>query len=832
MRLTVFIFLLFATLSATAQKKSAYVSGKVIDENENPLSAVTITILGKENGILTSDSGQFRIKVPAEKAFALVFSHSGFHDQQKNFYLSEGEEEKVTVMLMRNSKTLETVVINNEQERKETGLIKINPKSAITLPGATSGVEGVIKTLVGSNNELTSNYSVRGGNYDENLIYINDFEIYRPYLVRNGQQEGLSFINPELVKNIDFYTGGFQAKYGDKMSSVLDIQYKKPVSFAGSFYISLLEQGLHLEGISKNKKLTFLMGVRSKTNRNLLSSQETKGNYIPSASDLQAYLTYQFSEKSELEILGIISSSKFTFIPESAQKSTAVFSPLFTADIGLDIFFDGQEKDNYNSNLIGVSFLQKPNKKVKLKWMISRYGDNENENFDISGAYLFGERSFDKTQPDFGKIVNPLGAGIFQNYARNALQIQVYNISHKGSYQLGKHFLQWGAGVDHTIINDRLNEWEYQDSAGYSLPFNPNQLNLSNVLKSNANLTIDKYSGYVQDNIRLSKTANNVSLQAGVRFNYNSLNKEFLISPRGQISFKPNWERDIIFKASAGIYDQPPFYREMRRPDGTINTALKSQKSIQYVAGFDYDLTNANRPLRITTEAYYKSMWDVDPYDIDNVSIRYFGENDARAYATGIETRIFTELVKDAQSWFSVGISQTKENIDNDFYYTYKNAEGEVISAKTVDQVVADSVRTNVGWIRRPSDRLITMGLFLQDYLSTNKNFKVHLNMIYGSNMSYNIPNNVKYRNALIIEPYIRVDIGFSALLLSEKSLRRSHSPFRAFENIWASLEIFNLIDRANIISYQLIKDFNNDVFSIPNRLTPRLLNFKLLARF
>ena len=832
MRLTVFIFLLFATLSTTAQKKSAYVSGKVIDENENPLSAVTITILGKENGILTSDSGQFRIKVPAEKALALVFSHSGFHDQQKNFYLSEGEEEKVTVMLMRNSKTLETVVINNEQERKETGLIKINPKSAITLPGATSGVEGVIKTLVGSNNELTSNYSVRGGNYDENLIYINDFEIYRPYLVRNGQQEGLSFINPELVKNIDFYTGGFQAKYGDKMSSVLDIQYKKPVSFAGSFYISLLEQGLHLEGISKNKKLTFLMGVRSKTNRNLLSSQETKGNYIPSASDLQAYLTYQFSEKSELEILGIISSSKFTFIPESAQKSTAVFSPLFTADIGLDIFFDGQEKDNYNSNLIGVSFLQKPNKKVKLKWMISRYGDNENENFDISGAYLFGERSFDKTQPDFGKIVNPLGAGIFQNYARNALQIQVYNISHKGSYQLGKHFLQWGAGVDHTIINDRLNEWEYQDSAGYSLPFNPNQLNLSNVLKSNANLTIDKYNGYVQDNIRLSKTANNVSLQAGVRFNYNSLNKEFLFSPRGQISFKPNWERDIIFKASAGIYDQPPFYREMRRPDGTINTALKSQKSIQYVAGFDYDLTNANRPLRITTEAYFKSMWDVDPYDIDNVSVRYFGENDARAYATGIETRIFTELVKDAQSWFSVGISQTKENIDNDFYYTYKNAEGEVISAKTVDQVVADSVRTNVGWIRRPSDRLITMGLFLQDYLSTNKNFKVHLNMIYGSNMSYNIPNSVKYRNALIIEPYIRVDIGFSALLLSEKSLRRSHSPFRAFENIWASLEIFNLIDRANIISYQLIKDFNNDVFSIPNRLTPRLLNFKLLARF
>lgn len=832
MRFLFFVFLVFIGLLSVAQKKIAYVSGKVTDENETPLPGVNITILGRQNGITTTDSGTFRITVPSEKAFALVFSHSGFHDQQKNFYLSEGEEEKVTVMLMRNSKTLETVVINNDQERKETGLIKINPKSAITLPGATTGVEGVIKTLVGSNNELTSNYSVRGGNYDENLIYINDFEIYRPYLVRNGQQEGLSFINPELVKNINFYTGGFQAKYGDKMSSVLDIQYKKPESFAGSAYVSLLEQGLHLEGTSKNKKLSFLMGVRAKTNRNLLSSQETKGNYIPSASDAQAYLTYQISKKLELEVLGIISSSKFTFIPESAQKSTAVFSPLFTADIGLDIFFDGQEKDNYSSNLVGVSLVQKVNKKVKLKWMVSRYGDNENENFDITGAYLFGERSFDKTQPDFGKIVNPLGAGIFQNYARNALQIQVYNISHKGSYQLGKHFLQWGAGVDHTIINDHLNEWEYQDSAGYSLPFNPNQLNLSSVLKSKANLIIDKYSGYVQDNIRLSKTATNVTLQAGVRFNYNSLNKEFLVSPRAQISYKPDWESDIIFKAAAGIYDQPPFYREMRRPDGTINTSLKSQKSIQYVAGFDYNLSNANRPLRITTEAYYKSMTDVDPYDIDNVRIRYFGENDAHAYATGIETRLYTELVKDAESWFSIALSQTKENIDNDFYYTYKNAEGEIISAKTTDQVVADSVRTDVGWIRRPSDRLITMGLFLQDYLSTNKNFKVHLNMIYGSNMSYNIPNSVKYRNALIIEPYIRVDIGFSALLLSQNSLRRSHSPFRSFKNIWASLEVFNLIDRANIISYQLIKDFNNDVFSIPNRLTPRLLNFKLLARF
>lgn len=832
MRLPVFIFLLFATLSSSAQKKTAFISGKVIDENEDPIGGVTVTILGKQNGILASDSGIYRIKVPAEKAFALIFSHAGFHDEQKNFYLSDGEEEQLTVKLIRSSKILETVVVKNNKDQDETGLIKINPKNAVTLPGATGGVEGLIKTLVGSNNELTSQYSVRGGNYDENLIYINDFEIYRPYLVNNAQQEGLSFINPDLVKNIDFYTGGFQAKYGDKISSVLDIQYKKPVSFGGSIYVSPLEQGLHLEGITKNQKLTWLFGVRSKTNKDLLSSQETKGNYVPSASDLQAYLTYKISQKLQLEVLGIISGSRFSFEPESAQKSSAVFSPLFTANIGLDIYFEGQEKDSYNNNLLGITLVQSVNKRVKLKWMLNRYGDNENENSDITGTYLFGERSFDKTQPGFGQITNPLGAGVYQNYARNQLNIQVYNISHKGSYGLGKHFIQWGAGVDHTIISDHLNEWEYQDSAGYSLPYNPDQINLSNVLKSHENLTIDKYSGYLQDNIRISKGASDVTLQAGIRFNYNSLNKEFLVSPRAQISYRPDWKRDVVFKASAGIYDQPPFYREMLRYDGTINTALKSQKSIQFVAGFDYNLSHGGRPMRITTEAYYKSLTDVDPYDIDNVRIQYFGENNARAYATGIETRLFTDLVKGAESWFSIGISKTMENIDHDFYYTYKNAEGEVITAETKDQAVADSVRSNVGWIRRPSDRLITMGLFLQDYLSTNKNFKVHLNMIYGSNMTYNIPDNPKYRNALIIEPYIRVDIGFSALLLSEKSLRRSHSPFRSFDNIWASLEVFNLIDRANIISYQLIKDYANNTFSIPNRLTPRLINFKLIARF
>ncbi len=830
--LTGVLFLLMST-AALAQKNFAWVSGRVIDDNERPLAGVSVIILGKTSGVVSSDSGTFRIKVPAGRYVALVFTSTGFAETQKNFYLSNEEEEKVTVRLEKGGKTLETVVIQDERDRRETGLVRINPKNALTLPSTIGGVEGLIKILVGSNNELSSQYSVRGGNYDENLIYLNDFEVFRPYLVRSGQQEGLSFINPELAKNVNFYNGGFQAKYGDKMSSVLDVQYKKPKQFGGSASVSLLEQGFHVEGSAKKGNVTYLLGIRNRSNRNLLSSQEIQGAYTPTSNDVQAFITWKTSEKLQFELLGNLSSTKFTLIPQSAQKTSSVFSPLFTANLGLDIFFEGQERDNYNTSLVGLSMINQPSKKLRLKWMLSRFANKENENFDIAGSYLFGDRDFDNTSSTFGQIVNPLGAGYYQNYARNSLDIEVWNASHRGSLDKGKHFIQWGTTAEQTKINDKISEWEYKDSAGYSLPYTPNLLQLSNVIKSNTTLDIQKFSGYIQDNIRLGDSLRNISLQAGIRFNYNSLNKELLISPRAQLSFKPNWKRNMIFKLAAGVYNQPPFYRELRRYNGTINPDVLAQKSYQLVAGMDYNFSGpGGRPFRITTEAYYKSLHDVVPYDVDNVKLRYFGRNEAKAFATGVDFRLFGELVKDAESWLSIGLMRTRENLNNDFYYQYKNAAGEIITSQTQDRTPVDSIKNEVGWLRRPTDRLITVGLYLEDYLPTNKNFKVHLNMIYGSNMSYNIPNSVKYRNALIISPYIRVDMGFSVLLLGEKSKRRSHNPFRDFESIWASFEVFNLIDRPNTISYQLIKDFANNTYSIPNRLTPRLVNFKIVGRF
>jgi hypothetical protein len=818
------VILLLSFTASFAQKKWASVSGTVLDEAERELSKVSVVILGQQKGIITNDSGRFSLRVPADKAFALVFSYTGYKTVQQNFLLSEGEKEMVTIRLEEGANTLKEVVVTDPRPRIEVGLLRPNPKTVLTMPSPVAGVESMIKVFVGSNNELTSQYNVRGGSYDENLIYVNDFEIFRPYLVRSGQQEGLSFINPEMVRHINFYNGGFQARYGDKMSSVLDIQYNKPRAFGGSTYVGILEQGAHVEGVSAKNHLSYIVGVRNRSNRNLLSRQETQGNYVPASTDLQGLITYQISDKWSTELLGNISQTKFSLIPQFSQLTSSVFSPFFTANLGVDIYFEGREKDAYRTGMLGLATTYQPTRDLKLKFLASRFENDEEENIDIAGAYLFGDRDFDRSRSSFGTIVNPLGAGVFLNYARNELNITDYNFSHKGSLDRRKHLFQWGLGYDKITINDKLHEWEYQDSAGYSLPHNPDLVLLNKFIHSGADLDINRVSGYIQDNLALGDSAHAVTVQGGLRFNYNDLNNELLISPRLGASWKPSWEHDIVFRAAAGAYHQPPFYRELRRYNGTVNTDVKAQRSWQGVVGFDYNFMGWSRPLRFTTEAYYKHMTSVVPYDIDNVRVRYFGENMAKAYAAGIETRLFGEIVKDAESWISLGIMRTKEDLENDVYTRY-----------TVDSTFKpiDSMQVEGGWLRRPTDRLVTFGMFFQDYLSTNKNFKVYLSTLYGTNLPYNIPGSVQYRNALKIEPYVRVDIGFSALLLdAEKSNRRSRSPFRNFDNLWASLEVFNLIDRPNTISYMLIKDFANNTFTMPNRLTPRLVNFKILARW
>jgi len=825
MRSLILIFLvLFPFVNGLGQKSGAIVSGKILDENEKPLAKVSIVILGRETGLISSDSGTFRMHVPADKAFALVFSYTGFKNLQQNFILNDKEEERIVIRMERSVTQLENITVTDERNRREAGLVTINPRDAINIPTPIGGIESMIKVYVGSNNELTSQYSVRGGNYDENLIYVNDYEIFRPYLVSNAQQEGLSFINPEMTRNVNFYNGGFQAKYGDKISSVLDIQYKKPATFGGSAYISLLEQGLELEGSSKNNKFSYIVGARNRNFTNLLSAQETKGEYTPSSSDIQGLFTYQLNPKNSLELFTVYSMTSFNLIPLSAQLSTAVFSPFFSANLGLDIFFSGQEKDKYKTGLAGLTWNQQPNKNLKLKWMLSGFSDNESQNYDITGDYLFGERNFDKGSADFGKITTPLGVGSNQNLARDNLNIHLYSFAHKGYLNKENQYIQWGMSADLQTIKDQLHEWAYEDSVGYALPYLPGTLNLPYVVNGIHDLNIGRFTGFLQDNVTFKKNPS-IILQAGVRLNYNTFTQQLLFSPRVGISWKPaNRKQDIVYKAAVGIYDQPPFYRELRAPDGTINPAVKAQQSFQATAGFDINFHKNDKPFRLSVEAYYKDLWNVNPYNINNVSIQYFATNNAKAYAVGVEGRLFANLVKDAESWVSIGFMQTKEKINGATYYDY-----------TLDSLnkPLDSNLVQQGWIRRPTDRLFTLGMFIQDYLSTNKNFRVYLNLIYGSNLPYSVPGSVKYRDALVIDPYIRADIGFSALLMdNDKSNRRSHNPFRKLDNIWATLEIFNVIDRENTISYLFVKDFSNVVYAMPQRLTPRIINLKLITRF
>lgn len=813
---------------AVQAQKPATVSGKVLNEDDKPLAGVTVSVLNNFQKTTTNDTGFFSISLAANKPVALIFTYTGYSIAQKNFILSDGEKESIVIKLSPQVNKLNDVVVKDETQRQQSGLININPNNALVNPSPLNNIESLIKIFVGSNNELTSQYSVRGGSYDENLIYVNDFEIYKPFLVQSGQQEGLSFINPELTSNVKFYNGGFQAKYGDKLSSVLDVDYKKPTSNGGSVYLGLLEQGLHLEGTLDKKKITYLIGVRNRNNKNLVSGQSTKGNYIPSSSDIQALITWQLSNKLRLESFTNLSGTKFSFYPTEAQLTSSVFSPIFSGNIGLDIFFNGQEQDKYVTRFEGLTLIHQINSHGQSKWMLSYYNDHEEQNQDITGAYIFGERDFDNGSN--GAITNPLGTGVDQNYDRNKLNIDVYSIQHKVSFNVGKNYFQLGNTIDFQNVSSHIHSFEYRDSAGYSLPYTPTASSVYSSSNDDTNFSVTRFSGYIQDNIQF-KDSSDFTLQAGVRYNYNTLNKEFLISPRIGFSFKPkNWEKDVLFKGSAGVYDQPPFYREMVRFDGSINTKLKAQKSWQASLGLDYNFPLWNGPGRFTTEIYYKNLWDVDPYDVDNVQIKYYGENIAKAYAAGVEFRLFGNIVKDAESWISLELMRTKENLNNDFYTTYYNAEGETITPQTQDKIVADSITNAVGWLRRPNDRLITFGMFFQDYLSTNKNIKVYLNMLYGSNLPYNIPGSIRYRNALEIDPYIRADIGFSALLFDPEKQHRSHNPFRTFKSIWASMEVFNVIDRENTISYELIKDYNNYTYTLPNRLTPRLLNFKIAA--
>jgi len=811
----IIIMLLFTVFAANAQNAKATVNGMVTDEQGKPIELVAVGIANTGIGTYTDPKGKYTLEVSAGKNITLTFSFLGYDAQKKTISVKENDKRTLNIVLSSHYTMLTEFRVKDNQQRLTPGTTYVNIKEEA--PGPNDALTNTIKTLVGSHNELTSQYSVRGGNYDENLVYVNDFEIYRPYLVRSGQQEGLSFVNSDLISNVNFSLGGFQSKYGDKMSSVLDVTYKKPTQFGGSFMMSLLGANLHLEGVSKNKKLTYLIGVREKNNQYLLQSQPTKGVYNPSFTDVQALVNYHINSRWEVEAIGNYARNRFTFYPESQTTSFGVINQAYQ----LQVFYGGAELDQFDSRFAGISTTYRPNDKLKLKLLASGFQTNEQETYDIAGEYLFGELETDLGKNNFGQIKTYLGTGLIHNYARNYLSVNLGNVAHRGSYDAGKHFIQWGADVNVTNISDQLHEWERRDSAGFTQPYNPNALYLTHFYHSSADFDYTQLSGFLQDNFRLNDSLG-IAMSAGVRFNYDYLNQEMVISPRFQASYKPrHWKRDLIFKVAGGLYAQPPFYREMRDLLGNVNKNLLAQKSFHYVAGADYNFNWWGRPMKVTAEGYYKDMWDIVPYTYDNVRIRYYGKNDAVGYAYGGELRLYGDIVKDAQSWISIGVLKTMEDLKDDSI-VYKNTAG------------ADSVITHPGYIPRPSDQRLMVGMYFEDYLPNNKNFRMHLNLIYATGLPFGAPDKPRYADTLRIPDYKRVDIGFSALLLDGKKRERPyHSFFREVKSIWASLEIFNLLGIQNTLSFSWIQDQStNKNFAVPNHLTSRLVNVKIIVKF
>ncbi len=813
-----FLLLLTLVLSgsgAWAQTGGRIITGTVTDEAGAPLELITVALEGTAFGTVTNPQGAYQLRLPADlERGSLVFNAMGFKLVKKPVPTT-GNVLNVTLRAD-GGYEIEEVVKRDDRKRYETGTVYLDPAVSRELPSTIGGIEGLIKTFVGSNNELTSQYSVRGGNYDENLVYVNDFEIYRPYLTRSGQQEGLSFVNPDLVSGVAFSLGGFAARYGDKMSSVLDVSYRRPKKFGGSVDLSFLGAAAHLEGISGNKKLTYLVGLRQKSNQYLLQAQPTKGVYNPTFTDVQALVNYRINDKWEVEAIGNYARNRFSFAPEEATSAFGLINQAFQ----LRVFYEGAEIDQFDSRFGGVSTTYRPNDKTSLKILASAFQTDERETYDIGGEYVLGELETDLGKENFGNIKYALGTGIIQNYARNYLKVDVRTLAHRGSYSAGRHFVQWGADLTYSSVNDKLHEWERRDSAGYTQPYNPDVLSMRYLYQSAANFDYLKTSVFVQDNFRPFDSLN-FTANVGVRYTYNGLNGEGFVSPRVQLAYKPKGARNIVYKAAAGLYAQPAFYREMRSLAGDVNTQLRAQKSAHYLLGADYNFRAGNKPLKLTAEVYYKQRWDLVPYEYDNVRIRYFGRNDAIGYAYGGEVRLYGELVKDAPSWISLGLLKTAEDIADD-RAPIRGADGR------------DSAYFSPGYIPRPSDQRFMLSMYFQDYLPRNKNFRMHLNLMYSSGLPFGPPDGKRYGDTLRLPDYKRVDIGFSGLLLDgSKKNRPSHSFFRQFESIWASVEVFNLLGIQNTLSYSYIQDqTSGGSFAVPNRLTTRLLNVKLSFRF
>ncbi len=834
MRHLISLILLLAFALGVNAQDPATVFGKIKDTDGDPLTGVNIYLIGQENyGTVTGDRGQFSFEVPSKKKVYVVLRYLGYKNDTIRLQLSKGEQYELNYKFSSGDVTIPIVEIEDKKTREEASTVKIQIDAVEVAPNPSGNIESILQSQalgVSKNNELTSSYSVRGGNFDENLVYVNDFEVYRPFLIRSGQQEGLSFVNSDLASSVTFSSGGFQPKYGDKMSSVLDVEYKRPKEFGGSAQISLLGGSMHLEGTSKGKNFTYLVGSRYKTSKYLLGGLETTGEYSPSFVDVQSFFTFDLTDNTSIEVISNYARNRFSYTPIDRTTTFGVVNNV----LRLTVFFEGSELDTYDSFMGGLALVNKPNNDLRIKWLVSGYKTMETEAFDIIGEYWLDEVESDFSDDNFGNTRFSLGAGGIQEYTRNRLEANIFSAGHKGYLDKGRHYVQWGVDYKNEQITDVINEWERLDSAGYALPHSNEEVMIDRVLKSNYSQQTNRFSAYFQDTWELTDSSK-LSLTYGLRMNYWDLNQEFFITPRLQLAFRPNVNRDVVFRAAAGMYYQPPFYREMRDLDGVVHTGLRAQQSYHFVLGSDVNFQMwGGRQFKFVSEVYYKYLDKLVPYEFDNVLIRYQGKNSGQGYAWGIDTRLHGEFVRGSDSYISLSVMQTQEDILDDVAILYYDAEGNrVVPTRNTKDDIVDTVVTSPGFIPRPTDQRVSFALFFQDYLPRNENFKMHLNLVFGSGLPFGPPDNERYGDTLRIPFYRRVDIGFSASLYDVARKKKTPTGFmKGINSIWLTAEVFNLLGVSNTISYFWVKDVTNRTYAVPNHLTSRRINARLIVKF
>lgn len=796
-RLISYIIILLSAVSTIAAQ--VRIHGKITDAQGEPIEFATVRIGGTAIGVTSGLEGEYTLSCAKADTITVYYSCIGYREEKRRLIEPEADV-TLNVRLQLDTELLQQVEVT--ELKKQTGSVATIDASQLKRSPDVSGgsVESLLTTFAGvtGSNELSSQYSVRGGSYDENSVYINGVEIYRPQLVSSGQQEGLSIINPDLVGAIGFSTGGYPAEYGDKMSSVLDITYRTPEAFEGSLSASLMGGSLAIG--QGSKRFSQLHGVRYKSNSSLLGSTDTKGEYDPRYFDYQTSMTYRFSERLSASILGNIAINSYLFTPVNRTTTfgTSSDAKQFT------VYFDGHEKDRFETYFGALSLDYRVNRGTALQLLASGYLTNELVAYDISGEYWLD-------QAGTSDVGGELGVGRYREHARNRLKASVMALALKGSTALNsRHTLTYGLSVQSEKIMDRSREWELRDSAGYSLPSIPDEVRVIYNLDSRHDLTSTRVAAFVQDAWKFSTPAGFVTVNAGVRLSHWSFNKETLVSPRASVGFIPEHAPGWALRFATGLYYQTPFYKEYRMPvtdavgnqSIVLNEEIKSQRSIHFIAGTDYTFRALNRPFKLSGEVYYKAMSDLVPYEIDNLKLVYSGRNESSGYATGIDFKLFGQFVPGSDSWVSFSLMKTSETLHG--------------------------VK-----VPRPTDRGYSFGLYFTDYFPKIPRLKFSLRGIFMQGLPSTAPRSSRDVDYFRMPPYKRVDAGVQyALLPAPKEGETRSGIGRWLKSVWVGADVFNLLDISNVASYYWVTDVNDIQYAVPNYLTRRQFNIRLNIEF